>query len=41
MATAPTLAQYLDRNGIVYDVLPHAPDNVVVAHGKGISHPGQ
>ncbi len=25
MATAPTLAQYLDRNGIVYDVLPHAP----------------
>lgn len=25
MATALTLAQYLDRNGIVYDVLPHAP----------------
>ena len=25
MSTALTLAQYLDRNGIVYDVLPHAP----------------
>ena len=25
MATALTLAQYLDRNGIVYDALPHAP----------------
>lgn len=25
MATALTLAQYLDRNGIVYDVLSHAP----------------
>ena len=25
MATALTLEQYLDRNGIAYDVLPHAP----------------
>ena len=25
MATAITLEQYLDRNGIAYDVLPHAP----------------
>ena len=25
MATALTLEQYLDRNGIAYDVLPRAP----------------
>ena len=25
MATALTLAQYLDRNGIAYDLLTHAP----------------
>jgi Ala-tRNA(Pro) deacylase len=25
MATALTLEQYLDRNGIAYEVLPHAP----------------
>ena len=40
MATALTLEQYLDRNGIAYDVLNACTDEVVIAHGRSIAHPG-